>query len=693
MNKKSNKKSYPQAEKKYSSTVIHDTKLIDEYSWMRYKMWPKDIKNKKILSQVNLENKYFEQVMHPHQKSKNKLFNELKKRIPKEDKSPYVEIDNYFYYTRFSENKEYPIYCRKKGSTESNEEILLDMNEINKCNDFVNIGDVSISPNHHLIAYSTDQNGNEQFQIKIFDLTNKKHLKNQIRNTIGSIIWHEKEIGFFYTPLDKNWRHGELCFHKVISNRNIRNIFREENALYNLSISKSSSKEMIFLDITGHDSNEIYFIDMKEKSYAPQILKKRIKGVDYNYDHAAGFFYISTNEKAKKYKIIRMSDIDYSINNDWKEFIKEETRLLENFDITKNYLLLNYKSEKSGLDENEVLHLGSLKKKIISVPEACCTSKIYSTNYIKDDIRINYSSFTTPLVIFSYTFNSNTLKPIKVKKMPNSLKKEEYKIERIYVKNRNIDVPVSLFYKRSMVNKDGGNPVYLYGYGSYGYSIPPAFRNSAISLVDRGFIYAIAHIRGGGELGRQWYESAKFLRKKNTFSDFIACAKYLISKKYTTNEKIAIAGGSAGGMLIGNVINKCPHLFKLAIAHVPFVDVLNTMLDETLPLTPSEFKEWGNPKKKNYFNYMRQYSPYENIKKQNYPSIFATTGLYDPRVGYWEALKWIARIRENTTGNNDILLKINTKMGHSGSSGRFDSLNEVAEELAFVFKEFNITID
>ncbi|MBA2629298.1 MAG: S9 family peptidase, partial [Rickettsiaceae bacterium] len=380
---------------------------------------------------------------------------------------------------------------------------------------------------------------------------------------------------------------------------------------------------------------------------------------------------------------------DYSATKPWSTYIAEKKdKYLSSFDLTQNYLLMNYKVK--GLAELVARNLNNETQQVLNFPENTYTAGIYSTNFKENDIRINYSSLARPDTVYSYDFNSNKLSTLKVQEIPSGFDPEEYATERVFVKTDGVEVPVSLFYKKSLFKGDGSNPLYLYGYGSYGLSIAPSFRSSAVSLVNRGFIYAIAHIRGGDDLGHDWYEDAKFLNKKRTFSDFIAVTEELINLNYTSKGNIVIVGGSAGGMLVGNVINQRPELFKAVIAHVPFVDVLNTMLDENLPLTPGEYKEWGNPKEKDYFEYMKSYSPYDNVSKQNYPSLFVSAGLSDPRVGYWEAAKWVARLRDRKLGDNVIIFKTNMSFGHSGASGRFDYLKEAAEDLVFITKIFKV---
>ena len=682
----SKQKIAPVAERTSYRRSLHGTEIKDEYAWLRDDNWPQKIKNKKIESYLNQENDYFKKFMAPHKAFQNNLFEELKGRIKLDDQSTYVRKDNYYYYTRTEIDQEYPIYCRKKHSKNAPKEILLDVNKLANNKKFTSLGGFSISPDHTLLAYSVDHTGDERFTIRVFNLTEQKYLEDTIYSTIGSVIWHENKSGFFYTPSDKNWRQLQVYFHKLGGAENDEKIFEEKNKLYHIVLSKSSSKTHVFIDVIGHDSNEVHFVDMLDVTHQPHIIIKRKNDIKYSCDYAHGCFYVNTNTNAKNFEILNSKiGKNFQFLN-WKTLIPEDQdRYLEGFDLTKNYILLQYKSNLSGLDESEVVRLSDLSRKTIKFPDATYGAGIYSTNYEDNDIRINYSSFSKPRTVFTYNFNSDYLIILKRQEIPSGLNSDEYKVERVYVTYDGVKIPVSLFYRKSLFKRDGNNPLYLYGYGSYGHSISPTFSNSAISLVNRGFIYAIAHIRGGDDLGKAWHDSAKFLNKKKTFQDFIAVTEQLINLQYSSAENIIASGGSAGGLLIGNIINEKPELYKAVIAHVPFVDVINTMLDETLPLTTGEFKEWGNPKNKEYFSYMLSYSPYENIKEQKYPHIFATTGLSDPRVGYWEATKWIARLRAKNTSNSSILLKTNMDFGHSGASGRFDYLKEIAEDLVFLF--------
>ncbi len=669
---------------------IHNTKIKDEFAWLRAKNWPKKITDTKVLSYLEEENSYFKKFITPLRSLKNEFLEELKGRIKLVDQSTYIKKNNFYYYSRTEEDKDYTIYCRKKSSIGATEEILLDVNQLNKGRKFTSLEDVSISPDDKFMAYSVDFTGDEKHTIKIYDIKSAKYLKDKIKNTIGSIVWHEKLNGFFYSPISKNWHYNKIKFHKLgTSSKEDQLVLHESNPLYSVSVRDSSSKKYIFINVKGHDSNEIYYIKMSDETLTPKLLNKRKDKILYDVDHGEKYFYKSTNDGAKNFFLLRTESNNYSKNVIWDIYIKEQkNKYLFNFDITLNYLLLNYKF--MGLPEAIVIDLKDGSKQNIKFSEKTYTAEIYSTNFEDNDIKINYSSLTRPSTLYNYDFKEDKLITLKIQEIPSGFNPEEYQLERIFAKTDGVEVPISLFYKKSLFKKNGSNPLYLYGYGSYGNSVPPSFRNLAISLVNRGFVYAIAHVRGGDDLGYDWYEEAKLMNKKRTFNDFIAVTEKLITDKYTSKGNIVIMGGSAGGMLIGNVINRHPELFKAAIAHVPFVDVLNTMLDENLPLTCAEFKEWGNPKDKKYFNYIKSYSPYDNVTNQNYPHLFVTAGLSDPRVGYWEVAKWVARLRNKKQDDNLLLYKTNMNFGHSGASGRFDYLKEIAEDLVFIATIFKI---
>ena len=674
----------PIAKKIPYSFKIQGMELQDEYHWLRGKGWPEKITDKEILDYLREENDYFNHFMDPLATQKDMIFEELKGRIKLADQSTYIQKDDYYYYWRTEEDKDYIIYCRKHGSMQNPEEILLDVNKLAEGKKFTTIGAFAISPDHKLIAYSADFTGGEKYTITIFDLANKKFLADQIPNTIGDVVWHENGEGFFYTPLDENWRHDKVMFHKLgTKSEDDKLIYHEKDVLYSVSVNKSSSKKYIIIHTGGHDSSESYYLSMDDKSFKPTLIQKRADKILYSVDHGTNYFYMYSNQGAKNFHILKTDNIKQG----WQEYIKEDpNKYLSGFDLTEKYILLNYRH--NGLPLIVVKDLETEKTKQVHFPDESYTASGYSTNFEHNDLRIDYSAPSRPNTVYKYSFDNEQLDILKIQEIPSGFDPDEYVTKRIFASSGEVKVPITLLYKKSLFKQDGSNPLYLYGYGSYGYAVPPAFKNSAISLVNRGFVYAIAHIRGGDDLGHDWYEAAKFLTKKRTFEDFIAAAQKLIEEKYTIKGNIVIVGGSAGGMLIGNVINEKPELFKAAIAHVPFVDVLNTMLDETLPLTPGEFKEWGNPKEKAYFDYIRSYSPYDNVKAQNYPHLMVTAGLTDPRVGYWEAAKWVARLRSKKTDNNLIIFKTNMDFGHKGASSRFDYLKEAAEDIVFILRIF-----
>jgi oligopeptidase B len=440
----------------------------------------------------------------------------------------------------------------------------------------------------------------------------------------------------------------------------------------------------------NHSSDQKHIISLSDTNNLPTIVKIRSDSVRYAIEDQGDYLYMMINDTDPNFRIMRIK-ISELQNGFWEEYISADpTRSIMSFDITASFMLLNYKS--NGLDLVKILHMNDGKAQVVNFLDEAYVAYGYVANYNNDEIRIDYSSLSHPKAVYGYNFDNNKTQLIKVQQIPSGYNAAEYAVKRIFAENATTKIPVSLVYKKSLMKQDGTNPLYLYGYGSYGISVEPSFRSNIISLLDRGFVFAIAHVRGGSDLGYKWYLDGKLLNKKNTFNDFIKVAEKLISEKYTSTGNIVAHGGSAGGMLMGAIVNMRPDLFKAIIAEVPFVDVLNTMLDETLPLTPGEYNEFGNPQDRQYFDYISSYSPYENIVKQNYPSMFVTSGLYDERVSYWEPMKWIAKLREFKTDDNKIILKTNMSAGHFGSSDKFAYLREIAERFSYITKIFNIEV-
>ena len=679
----------PVAKKKLYTQQIQDQKIVDDYFWLRDAKWPHKVDDKEVIEYLQAENSYAENIFFKKFKDQeDALFTELKSRIKEEDKSSEIKKEHYYYYTRNLEGKDYELYCRRNGA-QGAEEVMLDVNQLAEGKKYTKVGYTAISPKQDLLLYTIDHKGDESYQIKILSLVQNNYLADSLEKISGKVIWHEKLDGFFYTEINENLRPTKVFFYQL-STKTSKLIFEEKNPLYILSLNKTASRKYLMIESGGAQENEVYLLDFDDANLEPVLFKARQEKVLYNLEHNKDKFYIHTNDQGANFRLAVTLENNYATAK-WSDFIVlDKQRYLESFSITKKYLILNYLHQ--ALPEIEIISLDDNKKQKLQFPDNVYTASGYCANFDEDDIRINYSSLSRPQTIYQYNYDENELKVLKVKEICGEFNPDEYQTERIWTQSDDVEVPVSLLYKKSLMKGDASNPVYLYGYGSYGIAIPPVFRSNILSLVDRGFVFAIAHIRGGDDLGYQWYEEAKFLNKKRTFDDFLAVSQDLIEKKYTSKGQIAIAGGSAGGMLIGNVINQRPDLYKAAVAHVPFVDVLNTMLDESLPLTPGEFKEWGNPKDPAFFQYIKSYSPYDNVNKQNYPNIFATCSLYDPRVGYFEPAKWVAKLRAHKTDNNLLLLKTDMDSGHFGASGRFDYLREVAQEYLFILKVFGINV-
>ena len=600
--------------------------------------------------------------------------------------------DDYYYYSRTEEAKSYPIYCRKHESLDSPEEIILDVNKLAEGKQFTQVNSVTVSPDHNIMAFTVDYSGDEKYLVRLVDLRTGEFLPDTISDVSGGgnpIVWHRTLKGFFYTSINKDLRPDTVMFHELggeVAKDKI--VLQEKNPTYSVDLAKSASDEYLIISSAGLSSDESQIVSLKDNDFNTQLVKARATNVKYKIEHNDSYIYMLTNDAGPNFRITRADIKDLGYDN-WKEYIPLDTeKALLDFSISNNYILLNY--TQKALPLVKVLHMKDGKAQILTFPDEAFTAKAYSTNFLEDDIRVEYSSLIRPKIIYTYDFYRNKLSVLKSTEVLGGYNPEEYEVRRLWADNKGVKIPVSLFYKKSLFKKDGTNPLYLYGYGSYGIAVNPSFRNDIISLVNKGFIFAIAHIRGGEELGYDWYQSAKFLNKKNTFEDYIACSEFLIQEQYTSKGNIVASGGSAGGLLVGAVINMKPELYKVAVAHVPFVDMLNTMLDESLPLTPGEFEEWGNPKKPEFFEYMKSYSPYDNVIAQDYPNIYSTAGVSDPRVGYWEAAKWVAKLREYKTDDNVILLHTNMSAGHFSSADRFEQITEYAEEYAFILKVFGI---
>ena len=666
------------------SDTLHGDVRIDNYYWLR------DRSNPEVIEYLEAENRYTEAMMKHTEKFQERLYKELLGRIKETDLSVPEKMDNYYYYSRTEEGKQYPIFCRKKGALDAEEEILLDQNELSIGHKYLAVGVYQVSPDHGLLAYSVDTTGSEIYTLYIKDLDKNELFKEEISNIGYTAAWANDNKTIFYTELDDARRPYKLYRHTLGTDPNQDMfIYHEKDDAFFLDISKTKDREYLIMELGSNTTTEVRYLKADLPSDTFKVIHPRQHEMEYYVEHHGDKFYIITNDNAKNFKLMKVSVYSPEKEN-WEEVIPHRDSVkIEAFDVFKDHLVV-YERE-SGLKKIRITNLINDEIHYVDFPEPVYTfwqgrNPDFNTNIL----RFNYTSLVIPRSVFDYNMSTRTRELKKQYEVLGGYDPSLYQSERIFTKAQNgTIIPISLVYKKGMV-KDSSNPLLLIGYGAYGASFEPYFSSNRLSLLDRGFIYAIAHVRGGGEMGRYWYEQGKLLNKMNTFTDFISCAKHLIAEKYTSSDKLVISGGSAGGLLIGAVTNMRPDLFKTVIADVPFVDVLNTMLDPSIPLTVIEYEEWGNPNKKEYYDSIRSYSPYDNVEAKEYPNVLITAGLNDTRVSYWEPAKWTAKLRALKTDKNILLLKTNMGAGHMGASGRYDYLKDIAFEYAFILDLFGI---
>jgi oligopeptidase B len=649
----------------------------DPFFWLREKA------NPDVLKYLQAENRYTETALKPTEKLRDTIYHEMRRRIKEDDVSVPQKIGDYYYYSRTETGKQYAVHCRKKGSLEAREEVILDENELAKGQKYFRIGILSVSPDHKLLAYSTDTNGGETYVIRIKILETGELLPDEIKNSSYSFAWANDNKTFFYDQLDDANRPYKALKHILGTSVNQDpTVYEEKDARFFLEIYKSRSEKFIFVSVESERASEVRFVDADHPEGEFTLIRPRENDLLYSVDHHGDRFFIVTNENAKNFKVVE-TPVASPDKEHWKDYLPYDPEVkVDAVDAFENHLVIS--ERRNGLPAIRICDLKSGETHEINFDEPTYEVSLDRNPVFKTGIvRIDYSSFITPNSVIDYDMVSRRKELKKEAPVLGGYKKSDYASERVFAKaDDGVEIPISLFYKKGF-RKDGTAPLLLTGYGAYGISTDANFSSSTISLVDRGFVFAIAHIRGGGELGRTWYEDGKLLKKKNTFTDFVSCTQYLIDQKYAAPKRVAILGGSAGGLLMGAVMNMRPDLFTSVIAAVPFVDVLNTMSDPSLPLTVTEYEEWGNPQDPKYFDYMASYSPYDNIEENQYPNLLVTAGLNDPRVSYWEPAKWVAKQRKLKHQNRILLLKTNMGAGHGGDSGRFDQLKEVAMEYAF----------
>ena len=675
----------PVAEKIDFEFKEFNTVRNDPYHWMH------DRNNPKVIDYLNAENAYTESVMKPAEKLQQKLYNEIVGRIKQDDASVPYEDNGYFYYTRFEQGKEYPVFCRKKGSLDAAESVMLDVNAAAKGFKLYKVNETSVSPDNKIFAYAVDTSGNRVHSIYLKKPDSGDMLTDVISNTSSGATWANDNANFFYTIPDETLRSYKVMRHKVgSSSASDVMIYHETDPSYSVVVEKSKSGRFIFITSFSTLSSEIRFLDAEKPDGVWTVLQPREKDLLYFAEHRGDQFIIRTNDRAKNFKIVQTPVLKPSKAN-WKDLIPHRNEVLvEGFEIFSNYLVVAENS--NALPSMRVIRQSDKQEHYIDFGEEVYSAFIGANRrFDTETFRYTYTSLTTPFSTFDYSMSTREKKLMKEAEVVGGYDKTKYETKRLWAtSSEGLKIPISIVFKKGL-SINGANPLLLYAYGSYGYSMSPTFSSERLSLLDRGFVYAIAHVRGGQEMGRSWYEDGKLLKKKNTFTDFIACAEYLIAEKYTSADRLFANGGSAGGLLMGAVTNMRPDLFKGVIADVPWVDVISDMLDSSIPLTTLEFDEWGNPNQKEYYDYMLSYSPYDQVKAKAFPAILATGGLNDSQVLYWNPAKWVAKIRAHQTNKNVVLLKMNMGTGHSGASGRFERQKLTALKYAFMLDQLKIT--
>jgi oligopeptidase B len=659
----------------------HGDKRIDNYYWLNER------ENPEVIDYLNKENEYYQKSTAHTKPLQDDLFLEMKSRIKEDDSSvPYL-YNGYYYITRYETGKDYPIYSRKKGSLEANEEIMFDCNEMAKGQSYFNLSGISISEDNQWAAFGVDLVSRRQYTIQIKNLETGEILPVKIENTTGGSTWASDNKTLFYTRNDlQTLRSDKIYKHTLGTDANADVlVFHEKDDTFNTYVYKEKSKKYLVIGSSSTLTSEYQILEAKNPNGAFRIFQKRTRGLEYSISFYGDSFYIVTNkDKATNFKLMKTPETATSSEN-WTDLIgHRKDVLLEGIDIFKDYLVVEERS--NGLNKIQIRPWNG--KGEYYLPFSSETYTAYTTTNVDFDteiLRYGYQSMATPSSVIDFNMRTQEKKVLKEQEvLGGKFDKNNYIEERIWATATDgTKVPISIVYRKG-IQKDGKNPFLLYAYGSYGSTMDPYFSSTRLSLLDRGFIYAIAHIRGGEDLGREWYENGKLLKKKNTFTDFVDCSKFVIAEKYTSVEHLYAEGGSAGGLLMGAIVNMAPELYNGVIAQVPFVDVITTMLDDTIPLTTGEYDEWGNPNEKKYYDYMLSYSPYDQVKAQVYPNMYVSTGLHDSQVQYWEPAKWVAKLRVLKTNDKQLFLDTNMDAGHGGASGRFEALKELAKEFAFL---------
>jgi oligopeptidase B len=699
-NDKMEKKTTPIAKKIEEKITTHGDTRIDDYFWMRLsdsqkKAETPDAQTQDVLDYLNAENDYLKTSMKHTEPMQKVLFDEITSRIKQDDSSVPYKKNGYIYYSRFEEGQDYAYDCRKKDEEGASEEIMLNGPEMGKDQSYFALGGRRVSPNNNLIVYGVDLVSRREYTLYFKDLNSEEILTDKIDKTTGSAVWANDNKTVFYTQKDPQTLRAFQIYKHVLGTDQSKDelVFEEKDETFSCYIQKSKSDKYLIITSSQTLSTEQRFLDAETPNGEWRIVQPREENHEYSINHFGDDFYIKTNLDAKNFKIVK-TPISKTTKENWTEVIANRKDVfIEGIELFNNHFVV--RERENGLPQIRVIKWEDKSEHYIEFNDPAYTAYIsYNPEFNTDVLRFGYTSLTTPYTVYEYNMNSKAKTQLKQDEVvdPN-FSPENYLSERMFATVRDgVKVPISLVYKKG-TKRDANTPLLLYSYGSYGSSSNPSFSSQRLSLLDRGFVFAIAHIRGGQEMGKNWYEDGKLLKKKNTFYDFIDCGKYLIDNNYTSQKHLYALGGSAGGLLMGAIINMEPKLWNGVIAAVPFVDVVSTMLDETIPLTTFEFDEWGNPKEKESYDYMKSYSPYDNVEKKEYPNLLITTGYWDSQVQYWEPAKWIAKLRANKTDNNQLLMHCNMGVGHGGASGRFERYKEVALEYAFFLNLEGVNLD
>lgn len=667
----------PVAQKHEVTHEKHGDKRSDPYFWMNQRDKPE------VLSYLKEENNYLESVLKDHKELRTSLFEEMKARIPKDNMSAPLKRRGYFYYSREEGNKDYSIHCRKKDNLKSPEEVILDENLLAKGQEFFNISSLKVSPSNKIVAYSKDLVGRRIYTLSLHNLETGKTEEDVLTGASGDLIWGADDDNLYFTRRNTETLRSYELWHYNLQTKKETLLFHEEDETFMLQVSKSLTDRYLFLASHSTLTTEILYLDLKEKEAQLKVFSKRKKGLEYSVDDGGDRFYILSNRDEKNFSLMETSS-DKTDSENWKTSFDQDPKVfLDSFHVSGTYLALRESHE--GLLKIKIVHRETGQSHYLETKDESCDIDVYANpEFSSSKLNYTYESLSTPYSIISYDVFTKESEVLKQEKVLGKFDSNDYISKRIFAEARDGEmIPVSLVYRKDTKLK-ADTPLLQYAYGSYGLTIHPYFSPQRLSLLDRGFVFALCHIRGSSYKGRPWYEEGKMQKKKNTFYDFIDCSQFFINQGYTSSEHLYAQGGSAGGLLMGAVLNMAPELYKGMISQVPFVDVMTTMLDDTIPLTTFEYDEWGNPNKKDDYHYMRSYSPYDNVEKKNYTNLLVTTGYHDSQVQYWEPAKWVARLREFKTCDSLLLFHTNFSSGHGGSSGRFEHLKDVALTYAFL---------